>query len=169
MKKQCGLTLIEMIITIVVLGALGALGASMFVDAFRASSMVNSGQATADQARYAVERMGRELREVKYANGYQLTSGVASGVNTVTFVNGSNVTVTIARSGAQLNLAYSSPAVSATLANNVTNFQLDFKQLDNSAATSTSDVRFVVITLTVRDAENGLVVSQQTRVALRNA
>ena len=56
-----------------------------------------------------------------------------------------------------------------TLNNQVSSFTLAYLQSDGiTAATSNSNIRFVVITLTVTDATSGKSVAQRTRVALRN-
>jgi prepilin-type N-terminal cleavage/methylation domain-containing protein len=172
-KLQRGFTLVELIITVVVLGILAAVGSSMFSDTFMTARMVNSSQASADQARYAMERLAREIREVKYSgNAYAISSAMSPGATTMAFtrtISGSDVTVTVNRSGTNLTLTYSSPATTSTLASDVTAFTLDFLQLDNTATTLASAVRFVVITVTVTDATSGQAIQQQTRVALRNA
>lgn len=170
-KRQRGFTLVELIITVVVLGILAAVGSSMFSDTFMTARMVNASQSSADQARYAMERLAREIREVKYSgNAYAISSTMSPGATTMAFtraISGSDVTVTINKSGTDLTLDYS--GTTSTLASDVTAFTLDFLQLDNTATTLASAVRFVVITVTVTDATSGQAIKQQTRVALRNA
>jgi prepilin-type N-terminal cleavage/methylation domain-containing protein len=172
-RKQRGFTLIELIITIVILGILAVVGSSMISDTFTTSRMVNASQASADEARYAVERLAREIREVKYAGAaYGISSTMSPSASNMVFtrtINGADVTVTINKSGTNLTLGYSSPAATSTLSSQVSGFTLGFLKLDNTATTLASDVRFVVITLTVTDATSGQSITQQTRVALRNA
>ena len=172
---QRGLTLVELIITMVLMGLLATVGATMISDTFQTTRLVNAGQASADQARYALERLSREIREVKYISGgsnYAVTSSLSPAATNMVFtrvINGADVTVTINKSGTNLTLGYSSPAVTSVLASQVSGFALNFLQLDNSAASSSANLRFVVITLTVTDSVSGQTISQQTRVALRNA
>jgi prepilin-type N-terminal cleavage/methylation domain-containing protein len=172
-REQRGFTLIELIITIVILGILAVVGSSMISDTFNTSRMVNASQASADEARYAVERLAREIREVKYAGAaYSISSTMSPSATNMVFtrtINGADVTVTINKSGTNLTLGYSSPAATSTLSSQVSRFTLGFLKLDNTATTLASDVRFVVITLTVTDATSGQSITQQTRVALRNA
>lgn len=172
--RQRGFTLMELIIVVVILGYLAALGSSVIVDTFRTTKMVNESQSNADRARYAVERLAREIREVKYisaGSGYGITSTLSSSATNMVFtrsIGGADVTVTINKSGTDLTLGYSSPAVTSNLATQVSAFALDFLQLDNTAATLTTDVRFVVVSLTVTDAASGQSVTERVRVALRN-
>lgn len=174
-SRQRGVTLVELIITMVLMGLLATVGATMISDTFQTTRLVNAGQASADQARYAMERLSRELREVKYVSAgssYAVSSSLTPAATNMVFtrvINGADVTVTINKSGTNLTLGYSSPAVSSVLASQVSEFALDFLQLDNSAASSGANLRFVVITLTVTDSVSGQAIRQQTRVALRNA
>ena len=169
-RRQHGFTLVEVVIAIVVMGILAAVGSSMISDTFKTARIVDASQGSADQARYAMERLAREIREVKAVGGsYSIgTMGPTTMVFTRT-INGADVTVTIAKSGNNLTLGYSSPAVTSNLATQVTGFALDFLKLDNTATVSAADVRFVVITLTVTDATSGQVMQEKTRIALRNA
>lgn len=179
---QRGFTLVELVITIVVLALLALAGTRIFSDAYTTVRVVNSGQSTANDVRYAVERLAREIREVNYVNlatGYNITSTLAPGSTGMTFVrniNGTDVTVTIAKSGTNLTLGYSSPAVVSTLASQVSSFTLNFMQLDTTstdgttaATASAANVRFVDISLTVTDSTSGQVITERTRVALRNS
>jgi len=173
MQRQHGFTLIELVISIVLVGILSAFGVSMIYNNMTTVLAVESGQATLDQARAAVARASRELREVKFSTSgtYSITSTLAAGSTSVTFVrtiSGSDVSVTLAKSGSDLTLQYSSPAVTSTLVSGVTSLSLDFYDGFGAATTSTTDVRFVGITLAVTDSSSGQAVSQRTRVALRN-
>ena len=171
-RHNSGFTLIELIISIVLIGLLAAVGSSMIVDSFSTTRMVNAGTASAAQARYALERLAREIREVQYVSAttsYTITTMTASKL---VFVNGTTPTNTITiNSGAgNLTLQYSSPLATSTLSGQVTSFSLTYFQNDGTTtATSNSDIRFVVITLTVTDPTSGQSTAQRTRVALRNS
>lgn len=174
-RNQRGFTLVELIMTIVIMGILAAVGSSMISDTFTTARMVNASQSSADEARYALERLAREIREVKYVTGaYSIGSTMSPAATNMVFtrnINGTDVTVTINKSGTNLTLGYSSPAVSSTLSTQVigaNDFALRFLTIANADTTLASDVRFVVISLKVTDATSGQVTTQQTRVALRN-
>lgn len=180
-RFQRGFTVMELVITVVVLGIIAVVGTSMISDTFTTARVVNAGQSSANDARYAVERMAREIREVNFvsdAAGYSITSTLSPAASSMTFnrsINNATVSVTISSSGSNLTLGYSSPAAVSTLATQVSNFSLDFLKMDEtsgtaatSATTSPVDVRFVVISLTLTDATSGQTITERTRVALRN-
>lgn len=172
LRGNHGFTLIELIITIVLLGLLGAVGVTMISDSFDTSRRIDASETNSGQARYALERMAREIREVKYSGGaYSIATRTASSM---VFTKGNDVTVTLTSSGGNLTLAYSSPATTATLANRVDNFALAYYQADGvTPATSNSDIRFVQISLTLYDSSSGSIggrsIAQRIRIALRNA
>lgn len=180
-RRSSGFTLIELIIVIVLLGLLAAVGSNMISDSFTTSRMVNADTASKQQARYALERLAREIREVKYdtTNSRHCITSLASPTN-LAFNKTSGaydstcatnaITVTINKNAAEVNLTllYSPATVSSTLSNQVSGFSLVYLDASGTATTSTSAVRFVVITLAVTDAISGQSISQRTRVALRN-
>lgn len=178
--RERGFTLVELIMTMVLLGILGTVGANMISDSFTTTTMVNAGQASAAQARYALERLAREIREVKYVNAGSSSGSYA--IDTASWspthlaftrtIAGADVTVTIDSSGGSLRLGYSSPAVTSTLAGNVGSFALSYLDLSGNATTDTSNsangIRFVLINLTLTDPVSGQSLSERTRVSLRN-
>lgn len=168
LRRARGFTLVEMVIAISIIGVMAAYGSSMFSDVFRTTRMVDASQTSADQARYALERIARELREVQYVTGtgYNVTSTMSPGASSVAFTNANGVAIAIAWSGSTLTLTRA--GTSATLATGVGSFSLDFLTLDNVATTSPAALRFVVVKLGVTDATSGQSVTQQTRIALRN-
>lgn len=172
-RAQHGFTLIELVITLMIMGVLAAWGSSIISDNFRTVQVLTSTQTSADQVRYAVERVAREIREVKYIDkttGYAVASTMSPAASTMAFtrtISGLDVLVTVDKAGTDLTLAYS-PAAASLVSRQVTAFTMDFLKLDNTAATLATDVRFVVITLTVTDATSGQAITQRTRVALRN-
>ena len=177
--RHCGgFTLVELIISIVLLGILATVGSSMIVDSFTTTRIVNADNASVGQARYALERLAREIREIKYVGSgttgnYSITTpSPLNPSSTLVFtksVSGADVTVTITRSGANLTLGYSSPALTSTLSNLVSSFTLTFLPVSGTTTPDTRTIRFVVIELSVTDPPTGQSILQRTRVALRNA
>jgi prepilin-type N-terminal cleavage/methylation domain-containing protein len=167
LDRSCehGFTLVEMVIAVAVIGILAAFGSSMFVDVFRTTRMVDASQTSADQARYAMERIAREVREAQYTGGkYTMT---LTDTSKITFTDAGGTSVVIDRNGTTLRLTRGTTV--ATLAINANSFSVSFLTLGNAVTTDPSTVRFVVVSLTVADAVSGQSITQKTRVALRNA
>jgi prepilin-type N-terminal cleavage/methylation domain-containing protein len=173
-RSQRGFTLIELIITTVLLGLLGAVGASMISDSFDTTRMVDASQVSAAQARYALERLEREIRETKFAGGaYAISTMTATRL---VFTRNDGVAVTIDKTGNNLTLGYSSPVITPTptLTNQVSALTFTYYSIDpgtgavTSGATN-SNVRLVEIALSLQDAVSGQTFSQRVRVGLRNA
>jgi prepilin-type N-terminal cleavage/methylation domain-containing protein len=189
-RRSSGFTLVELIISISLIGILAAVGSSMIADSFTTTRMVNANNASTARARYAMERLAREIREIKYAlsgastcpadgttNNYCIISKTATNLQfTKTTVSGTDIKVTIDQTGSDLKLQYStSPAVTATLSNNVKasgGLSLDYCDSTTTPPCGTNvsnaNIRFVVITLTTYDPTSGQSVTERTRVALRN-
>ena len=189
-RHSCGFTLIELIFSIALLGILGAVGSSMIVDSFNTTRMVDADNASTGQARYAVERLAREIREVKFVvtggvGNYCINTPATNPTSNLVFYKTSGtfsnttcatnaISTTINLSATNLTLGYSSPAVTTTLSSNVSSFTLAYYDLAGNLLAlpvDTSAIRFVVITLTMADPNGGSNsgISQRTRVALRNA
>jgi prepilin-type N-terminal cleavage/methylation domain-containing protein len=184
MRRHGGFTLLEMVISIALLGILGAVGSSIIVDTVNTSRMVDADNGSQAQSRYALERLAREIREIKWS-----TSGTNYCINTMTATslvfykptpglayNATCMTnaflVSINSAVPQLTLQYSaSPAVQTNLSDKVTSFSLTYLDVNSSPiGVTASNVQFVVITLTVQDTSvSGQRLSQRVRVGLRNS
>jgi MSHA biogenesis protein MshO len=193
MQKNCGFTLVEMIITIVLIGILAAVGSNMLSDSFKTTGIVNSSYATEGKARYALERLAREIREVKYCSGTGCLNGVTGYcVSTMTAsklvfnkrtvptstnkadctTDATQVTLDFSTSP-NLGLAYGTvnggnPLVN--LSDQVAAGGFAYYQCNGTtAATGTTDVCFVQISLTLNDSTSGQSTALRMRVALRNS
>lgn len=173
-----GFTLIELVISIVLLGMLAAVGSTMISDGFTSTRMVNANQSNAGQARYAVERIAREIRETLYKDafptGYKIDNFTASNLVftkcpkvEITCTPDNWVTVTINNNGKILTLGYSSPATISTLTDQVSSFDMSYYDATGVLTKIASDIRIVQISLSIADP-SGEILSQRTRVALRN-
>lgn len=192
--RNNGFTLVEIIISIVLLGILAAVGSSMISDTFKTTKMVDANQASRAQLRYAVERLAREIREIKYVSQGTAMNGATNYTGyCIDTISSTSLIFNKPTSGdldktdckstntASVNISVS-PTVnlnSSPLASNVIiPYSLAYYLQDGSTTTTTTGsttttappnafVRFVVITLTVQDS--GQSITERTRVALRDS
>lgn len=192
LRPARGFSLIELIITIVVIGILGTVGASMLIDTHSAARQVDAGNKVAVDARYALERIAREIREVNYVAGAYTVATMTASQFTFTKtkdVNNvpTNVTVSIAYASPNLALQYSLPAVTQTLSDHVQAFTFSYLDVDGCPTAvltggvvgskgtdglpncvTPGTIRYVQLTLTLNDPASGQPIVQRTRAALRN-
>lgn len=171
-RHSGGFTLLEIIISIVLIGILAAVGSTMISDSFKVTQMVDADTASQQQARYALERLVREIREVKYSSGvYAIGTMTSSQMAFTKTVNGADIAVTINYDNPNKNLTlqYSSgPPATSTLTNQATAFTLGYRNASDVATSSTSAVSYVVTTLGVTDPTSGQLITQRMRATLRN-
>ena len=168
MQHSRGFTLVELVIGIVLIGILSVVSTSMIADSFTTTRIVDASQVSAAQARYAIERIAREIRETQYQTFYPSTYVINTFTATqLVFTKSNNVTVTINKSGSNLTLGYSSPATTSLLTNQVGSFALAYYDIFGAQTNNVSAIRFVQVSLTVTDP-SGQGIAQRTRIALRN-
>jgi prepilin-type N-terminal cleavage/methylation domain-containing protein len=163
-----GFTLVELIVVIVILGALAAVGSNMIADTMTTAYITTNNHSSGSQARYAMERLTREIREIAFGTGgYTITTMTATGLS---FTKEDGTVVTISSSGTNLSLGYSGGATSV-LTDQLSSGTLAFAYLDQLGGVTTDkeDLRFVQITMTIADQKTGKTESLRNRVFLRNA
>jgi len=166
-RNAGGFTLVELIVCIVLMGILFVVGTSMISGTMNTSYYTTQAHSSGSQARYAMERMTREIREMGFgAYGYSITTKTATSL---AFTKEDGTAVTITNSGTSLTLRYAS--TSSTLTDQVSSGSFAFAYLDQLGATTTDneEIRFVQITMTVANTKTGKTESMRTRVFLRNA
>jgi hypothetical protein len=183
-----GFTLVEAVISAGLLGFLALTANFFWVDNLSLVRTVNTDSAAIGDARALLERLSREIREVKFntASGaycastltatqlvFNRTSGAylpgCGGANP-TAAN-DDYAVTIQLSGSNLNLGYAgslaSPAVTRSLTAYASSFAIRYLDLNYAVTNSASALRFVELSLTVQPP--GVQATQtRTVVALRN-
>jgi prepilin-type N-terminal cleavage/methylation domain-containing protein len=166
--RQCGFTLIEMVMVIVILGILAGLTAPIFSQGLTAARLTTENLHTLAKLRYATERLAREIRQVNY-NGSAYDVSTMTGSSLV-FTKDDTVTTTVSitHSGSNLTLAYGTPSVSGVLADEVSSMSLAYYDADGAVTASSTDLAFVEINLTLQNPTTGGSYSQRTRVALRD-
>jgi len=188
-RSQLGFTLVEVIVSAGLLGFLALTATFFWVDGLGMVRTVNNDSVAIADSRAILERLAREVREVKLnlANGaycvstlsatqmvFNKTSGALSngcGGAMPTDTN-ADFAVTINHSGTTLTLGYAgtlaAPAVAgAVLTDRATAFGIRY--LDGAFATtaSTTAMRYVELSLTLQPS-GGQDTQSRTVVALRN-
>ena len=166
MRRVEGLSLIELVMVIVILGILAAFIGPILYNAMRSYDSGQSAVLTQAKLRYAMERMARELREIRRQTTDATFADVtAMGATSIAFFKTDGTQVILAASGNQINLSYA--AVTGMLTDQLGAFSLAYFQQDavTVAATSAS-IAFVQISLAVSEGTN--LFSGRVRVDLKN-
>lgn len=174
-SQQGGFTLIEIIISVVLLGILSVVGTTMITSSVYTTKVISTQHLAYSEARYAIERMGREIRELRYnmtTDSLSITTWTASQFTfdkePITGTTG--VPVSFQYAGGTLSMSYSSssPLTYTPLARNLGQFSFEYLKDDGvSTATTVNDIRLVRITLKVTPP-GAQALSLLTMVNLRN-
>ncbi len=166
-RRARGFSLIEMIVSIVLLGILLAAAAPIFSTSLQSYVESRSRIDTLSKARFATERIARELREVRNAGGtYSFATMLP---NAVSFTNASGTTVTITAAPPDVMLAYSVPNVSSILTDELgAATDLSFTYYDSSGIPGATAATVAEVQVSLTLTKDGVSYPQQTRVALRN-
>ena len=129
--RERGFTLPELLIVIVVGAVVALTFSSMFMEAVKTYQFMDAEKDMLGDARYAEERVGRELKRVKDS-----TSISAASATTLTFVDRGNATVSFSWSGVSgADLLYTKSGSSQTLAKGVDSLSFRYWKQDGTAAT----------------------------------
>lgn len=156
----------EIVISIVLLGILGMVGTTMLTGSFSTTQIISTQHLAYSEARYAMERMAREIREIqnKSATISTMTSQELRFIRTG--LTGTTSEVRFQYSSRTLSMSYP-PAGSATLARDITSFAFTYLDANQAPTLIPDNVRFVGISLTVTPS-GAKALSLATRVSLRN-
>lgn len=164
-SRNRGFTIIELVMTIVIMGILATMSWPVMDSSLRAYTELTETTDTLGKLRYAMERMAREVRETDHNGSNFVITTMTAG--TLSFTKRDGTTVTLTSSGGNATLQYSNPSVTSTLTDQVNSLAFAYYQSDGStAATGNTDISFVQISLTLE--EDGNTYPQRTRIALRN-
>jgi len=168
-SRQRGVTLLELVIVLVVLAVIVAFIYPVLTQAITAYQDTSAAVGAAAKGRYALERIAREVRDVRRSTADDAQFDIATmTASQMAFTRIDGVTVTITGSGTKATLGYSTPAATSDLVDQLTNAASIFQYLqsDGITAATASNVRYVEITLTLSQASGTY--SNRMRLALRN-
>ena len=165
---QQGFTLIELVVVMIVLSIIAGLTAPIFSKGLTATRTITDNLQTIEKLRYAAERLSRELRQINY-NGaaYDISTMSAAALSFTSAIDATN-DISFTYSGNTLSMSYSSPALSATLTDEVSVLNFAYYDAAGVSTASNIDVAFVEFTLTLQNPSSGGSFTQRTRVALRD-
>lgn len=166
MRSSEGFSLVELILVIAILGILAVFVGPVLLNAVRAYTTVQTGLETQGKLRYAMERMSRELREIRrQATDAALLDLPSMTGSSIAFFKTDGTQVVISQAGSQVTLAYSS--VAGMLADQVSSFSLAYLQQDaTTPAASAASVAYIEVGLSV--SEGASVFPARVRVDVKN-
>ena len=184
-RRQRGFTLIETVISAGLIGLLALTATFFWVDSFSLVQTVNADSAAIADGRALLERLAREIREVKYDNvngaycvstmsATQMVFNKTSG--TAVAACGSNdiaVNIQAPSGSTNLNLGYAdagasaAPAATRALTSYRSSFGIRYLDAGYTVTASTAALRFVELTVTLQPP-NVQATQARTVVALRN-
>lgn len=167
---QQGVTLLEMVLAIILVGILSVISLNMISDSYSTTRMLNNSNANTSAARYAMERISREIRQVAFDTNTKLVMITSASPTQISFTKSEptlNALVTIRLNGQSLMLSYPSPSTESILAEHVTDFSLQYFDAGMGPSPSMSQIRFVQINLKIVDP-NAQTVELHSLVSLRN-
>jgi type II secretory pathway pseudopilin PulG len=187
-RRQQGFTLVEAVISAGLIGFLALTATFFWVDSFGLVRMVNADSAAIADGRALLERLAREIREVKYdtvnavycvstMSATQMVFNKTSGTFIATCggatptATTNDIAVTVQASSQNLNLTYAgtlaAPAATSALTSYAGSFGIRYLDANFAVTASASAVRFVELSLTLQPP-GAQATQTRTVVALRN-
>jgi len=166
-SDEAGFTLAELTIVIVVVSIAAFLFAGMFLEAIRSYQFVDTEKGMLQEARYAEERISRELKRVR---GNTFVTQATS--RALTFVDRDSATVAFSWTGVKGDpLVYTKNGTPQTLASGVDSLAFTYWKSNGAAATpivapAATDIWRVAVHL--RLAKGGQTVSAATATFVRS-
>lgn len=151
---ESGVSLAELTIVIVVVSIAAFVFAGMFIEAVKSYQFIDAEKGMLQEARYAEERMSRELKRV-----LDPTSVTTAAARTFTFVDRDTATVSFSWSGVKGDpLLYTKNGAPVALADGVDSLAFSYWKSDGTAAapvTSPGATDIWRVSVRLRLAKNG--------------
>ncbi|MDH5547856.1 MAG: prepilin-type N-terminal cleavage/methylation domain-containing protein [Gammaproteobacteria bacterium] len=166
---QSGFSLIELAITIIVLGLVVAAISGFMGRSILGFSRSVENISALTKMRYIDQRLAKELRLVNYnAGAYVLTANTTATKFEYTDISGANDVVISYNGTDTLNISYTNPATNGDLSREMSAFSFNYYTSDGvtAAAVDGSDLVFVEYSFTI--TENNATYSTSSRVMLRD-
>lgn len=164
-----GWSLMELILVLVIIGTLGVFVGPLLLNAITAYDRTHTAVVTLAKQRYAMERMVREMRDIRRTPADTASFDISSMAGTnFTFFKADGTEVAIALSGSTVTLGYTGTGT-GTLTDQVATSGLAFTyylQDGTTTGATATTVAFVEVSLTL--AEGSATFENRSRVDLRN-
>lgn len=166
---QRGFSLIEITLGIALLGLLSVVASHLLTDSLSTARISQRSHAAAFEARYALERLSREIRGTHWdstSQSHAITTALPTHMVFAKTGASAPIDVDIQLLGHQLMLAYPPDLGPALLLDHVSAFALEYRDAGMLSALEPAQIRFVQLRLT-RSAPQTPPTSWQTLLALR--
>lgn len=170
-RSNDGFTLVEMVITLVVIGVIFVIGGMALGRAFESYDLTRKSTDVDWQGRVALERIVRELREIRTATATDLSFPAAFPASQIRFIDADGVSGCFVLSGGMLQRGSDGPgAASCTtglqpLADNVT--ALNFYYYTNAGAVPVDQTTVYYITVNLQVTRDAIAETYRATVQPR--
>lgn len=166
-----GFTLIELITVIVLLGILAAVGSNMLSDSMKTTQAVNDSRAVESEARYALDRLVREIRQVGFTGSAYNISTASTSVLQFAKPDGGVVRINYDATSKTVQLDYSNTSAT-TLIQKVSGFGMTYYNIDGVSLSTLADIQdsvaYISLSMSVTDPMISNVFTQNAVAGLRN-
>lgn len=167
LRRQRGFTLLELVVSITVLGTLAAVGSQILASGMEAFAASQESMTTLSKAHYASERLARELRGVTYSSGSYAIALPSTTQVTFTRSDGASTdTVDLRFTAPNLTLTYGTVAGTFVLSDQVA--AATFTGYRSDGVTQTTNAALIAyVDLQITWSDGGTQYPRRLRVALR--
>ena len=155
--RQSGFTLVEMVLSITLLGIVGVLVGSLFVESIKTFSLISDRRGSLEDARIVSEKMKREIELIRD------TTDIATFTNSklkFSLPSEGNITYTLIGTNLKRN--------SDVLADNVASLGFNYLDLNGDETSTADNIRRIRFEFVINTAQNHGIHRVRSQVFLRN-